>query len=155
MGGEAWAKRWRELGRPVPAAEDTVPDLAAVVREHDAGISKIGVLFEGDAMASRVCSIVRGSHGVDGFAVGPWSAEVVAEGVSKGAALTTLAGRLGVPMAQVCAIGDSGNDVSMIRAAGLGVAMGNASADVRAVADATVGPNTDDGMAAFIEGYLL
>ena len=57
----------------------------------------------------------------------PRFVEMLDAGVSKAAALAEVARRLGVPREQVLAIGDSFNDLDMIRWAGVGVAMGNAS----------------------------
>lgn len=80
---------------------------------------------------------------------------VFAPGVSKGAALTQLAADLGVPLAETLAIGDGVNDISMLRTAGLGVAMGHASPQVRAAADVVTVSNVVDGAARAIERYVL
>ena len=81
--------------------------------------------------------------------------EFVAPGVTKGAALARLARRYRVPMAQVMAIGDQLNDIEMIAAAGHGVAMENAPAEVRSVAR-YVAPHVDDqGAARMIEELVL
>jgi len=53
------------------------------------------------------------------------------------------------------AVGDSGNDLSMIAWAGLGIAMGDASADVLAAADWVAPPVGADGMAEAIERFVL
>lgn len=74
---------------------------------------------------------------------------------SKGAALRWLAERLAIPLAQTMAVGDGVNDVSMLRIAGLGVAMGNAAPEVKLVANATTATNDDDGVALAIERYVL
>jgi Cof subfamily protein (haloacid dehalogenase superfamily) len=55
---------------------------------------------------------------------------------------------------RVVAVGDQVNDLAMVRAAGLGVAMGQGSPELKAEADHVAGPNTDDGLARFIEGLL-
>ena len=75
--------------------------------------------------------------------------------VDKGAALRFVAERLGVPMDQVLAIGDSWNDAPLLRAAGLGVAMGSAPDELLAVAKAVVGTLEEDGVAEAIECYVL
>jgi Cof subfamily protein (haloacid dehalogenase superfamily) len=80
---------------------------------------------------------------------------VFAPGVSKGAALARLAADLGLSMAETMAIGDGDNDISMLRAAGLGVAMGHAAPHVRAAADALTTSNIEDGAARAIERYAL
>jgi Cof subfamily protein (haloacid dehalogenase superfamily) len=76
-------------------------------------------------------------------------------GVSKGDALRRLAAHLGVPQAQVMAVGDQDNDVSMIAWAGLGVAMGNGSPAIKAVADWIAPPLAEDGAAVAIERFIL
>ncbi len=76
-------------------------------------------------------------------------------GANKGSALAWLAERLGVARQETMAIGDSGNDREMIAWAGLGVAMGNASAEVKAVADHVAPGIDDDGVARAIERFCL
>ena len=60
-----------------------------------------------------------------------------------------------IPREAVMALGDSGNDESMLRAAGLGIAMGNAPDAVKSWADAVTAANTEDGAAIAIERYAL
>lgn len=80
---------------------------------------------------------------------------VFSPSASKGAGLRWLARRLGIPMERTLAIGDGVNDVSMLRDAGLGVAMGNAAPEVQAAADAITLSNDEDGVALAIERYVL
>jgi hydroxymethylpyrimidine pyrophosphatase-like HAD family hydrolase len=58
-------------------------------------------------------------------------------------------------MAQVMAFGDQGNDLSMIEAAGTGVAMANATDEVKAKAQIITASNVDDGVAQALEKYVL
>ena len=58
--------------------------------------------------------------------------ELMPAGVDKGAGLTHLADMLGIPMSEVIAVGDSANDLSMIKAAGLGVGVTNDSSSPNA-----------------------
>lgn len=67
--------------------------------------------------------------------------------VSKGNALAKLAEHFGVSMSDTAAIGDNFNDVSMIEMAGLGIAMGNAVAEVQDLADAITLTNVENGVA--------
>jgi len=75
--------------------------------------------------------------------------------VSKGQALAQIARDLGVSPHEVIAFGDSHNDLEMLRFAGLGVAMGNASDEVKAVADLVTLPNDQDGIAHMVSQYIL
>lgn len=83
------------------------------------------------------------------------SLEISPKGVSKGTALEDLCGLLGIPIERCIAVGDSGNDLEMLRAAGLGIAMGNASQDVLDVAAAVVADNNHGGCAEAVYDYLL
>jgi len=74
---------------------------------------------------------------------------------SKGRALSFLAGRLGVAQSDTMAIGDNDNDADMVAWAGLGVAMGNASAAVKAAAGYLAAPIEQDGAAEAIERFIL
>lgn len=81
--------------------------------------------------------------------------ELVDSGVNKGEALGHLAKSLGVQQSEVLAIGDSMNDIDMLEYAGVGVAMGNANEKVRAAADFVTASNSEDGVAAAIEKFVL
>ncbi|MGC8779897.1 MAG: Cof-type HAD-IIB family hydrolase [Anaerolineae bacterium] len=85
----------------------------------------------------------------------PLFVEVTSPNASKGKALAFLADWYGIPQAETIAVGDSGNDLSMIEWAGLGVAVANATPEVRAAADWIAPPVTEDGVAAVIEQFVL
>ena len=76
-------------------------------------------------------------------------------GCSKASGITALANYLNIPLQQVMAIGDNNNDIQMLRTAGWGVAMGNASEAVKAAAQAITASNWEDGVAQAIERYAL
>lgn len=81
--------------------------------------------------------------------------EITAAGVSKGTGLEQLGARLKIPRQAMIAMGDSDNDLAMLRYAGLGVAMGNASDRVKAVADRVTHNCDEDGVAVLIEEECL
>ena len=74
---------------------------------------------------------------------------------SKGIAAACLASRWGIPREQVIGIGDQDNDRSLITWAGLGVAMGNAVEDVKAIAQFVAPSADEDGVAAVIEKFIV
>jgi len=80
---------------------------------------------------------------------------VLAPGVSKGAALKELAAHLGITTAEIIAIGDGNNDISLLSTAGLGVAMGNATEGLKAVADDITLDVENGGIAAAVKKFLL
>jgi Cof subfamily protein (haloacid dehalogenase superfamily) len=85
----------------------------------------------------------------------PFFLEFTESGVTKGTSLKSLIQQLGISRDEVIAIGDSNNDLSMIQFAGLGVAMGNASEEIKAQADFITDTNMDDGVAKVVEEFIL
>jgi Cof subfamily protein (haloacid dehalogenase superfamily) len=80
---------------------------------------------------------------------------VFAPGVSKGTATLELCRQLSISPEEVVAIGDGPNDLTLLRMAGLGVAMGNASAEVKSVAQAIVPSNQENGVVVALEQFVL
>ena len=83
------------------------------------------------------------------------SVEITHQDANKGNGLLQLCRLLEVPMECVMALGDSGNDETMLRQAGLGIAMGNAPDDIKLAADAVTETYENDGAAIAIERYAL
>ncbi len=81
--------------------------------------------------------------------------EITHADASKGNALEALCRMLDISPENVLALGDSGNDITMLRRAGLGVAMGNAPDFVKEAANAVTETNGNDGAALAIERYAL
>ena len=85
----------------------------------------------------------------------PFYLEMTDHGATKGAAVLDLAERFGVLPGEVMCFGDSGNDLSMIECAGVGVVMGNARAEIQEHADLIAPTNQDEGVAQILEQYVL
>lgn len=81
--------------------------------------------------------------------------EVLRSDANKWTAIRHLCAIWGIDPAQVCAVGDDMNDIPMLQGAGLGVAMGHASAEVRASAGRVTGTNARGGVAQLIDEVLL
>lgn len=77
--------------------------------------------------------------------------EILPSAAGKEMALRHLAGRSGVAMERIAAIGDNPNDTAMVRAAGLGAAVGDGHKEVRAAADVVVGPCALGAVADLVE----
>ena len=89
------------------------------------------------------------------FASGYHSIEVNYNCVSKVNAIKALINKYNINKDELICIGDSENDISMIEYAGVGVAMGNASDDVKQIADYITDSNNRDGVAKAIEKFIL
>lgn len=85
----------------------------------------------------------------------PLYTEIINPGVSKAAGIERLARSLGIDMADTMAIGDSDNDLPMLKAAGRSIAMGNALPRVKDVCDYVTGDCEADGFAEAVRQYVL
>lgn len=83
------------------------------------------------------------------------SLEISAQGVDKGVGLEILCRHLGLPLGETIAVGDSFNDLPVLKRAGLPVAVGNAAEPVRAACRAVVADCDHSGVSQAIERYLL
>ena len=77
----------------------------------------------------------------------PKFTDITRRGADKGNALRLLAAHEGLDIGECIAFGDGGNDISILRTAGIGVAMGNAADDVKAEADYVTTHIDDNGIA--------
>jgi len=85
----------------------------------------------------------------------PHLMEFVDAKASKGIALAEVGKAYGIAQKEMIAVGDGYNDVSMLEYAGLGVAMGNAPEDIKALCQDVTLSNDEDGVAAVIEKYIF
>ena len=85
----------------------------------------------------------------------PYFLELVPKGIDKAQSLEVLLRKVGISRDEVIACGDGFNDLSMIRYAGLGVAMHNAQPVVREAADFITLSNDEDGVAHVVEQFML
>ena len=83
------------------------------------------------------------------------SMEITHPDATKGSALEALCELLDIPLKNTLALGDSGNDESMLTAAGIGIAMGNAPEHIKQMADGITERCEKDGAAIAIERYAL
>ncbi len=80
--------------------------------------------------------------------------EVTSKTVNKGTALIKFGEQLGIKKEQIMACGDNSNDLDMIKAAGIGVAMGNADKEIKAAANFITKTNEEDGVAYAIKTFI-
>ena len=119
------------------------------------GFEKCTMFFTSEENRQKARQIARE---MGGFAIVSSEAnnlEVSDEGATKGLALLELGRMLGLEKSQVMACGDSENDLAMLEAVGLGVAMGNAPLAIQQKAAAVTATNDEDGVALALEKYVL
>lgn len=133
-----------------------VEDIYAYLAASPALPEKVSVVFAQNAQRAEAWQRLEGlglglvlSSSLDK------NLEINAPGVTKGRGLLALARHLGLAKHQLMACGDSGNDLAMLEAAGLGVAMGNAEPAVKAAAGYITASNEEDGVALAVERFVL
>ncbi len=84
-----------------------------------------------------------------------FNVEISSATATKGNSLMAFAAKMGIRPDQIMACGDTMNDQTMLAAAGLAVAMGNADEDIKALADYITLSNDEDGVAFAIEKFIL
>ena len=133
-----------------------VDDLATLIRTRPGEVEKFSIMYPDTATRDAAkAAVLAARPDVDATSSVKDNLELNAPGVNKGRGLMALAEYLGLRRDQVMACGDSGNDLEMVRMAGLGVAMENAFPEVKAVADVITLDNNHDGVAVAIETYAL
>jgi Cof subfamily protein (haloacid dehalogenase superfamily) len=83
-----------------------------------------------------------------------WLCEIAPAGVDKWTGVMSVAAGWGIAAEEICAVGDDVNDLPMVRAAGLGIAMGNARPVLQAAADQVVGTHDDSGIEDVVDLVL-
>lgn len=134
-------------------AVEKVDNLLEAIEPHP-----VKLLMTGDptllaSAEKEVGAIVKDR--IEVYRSAPFFLELVPQGIDKALSLQRLLSRLSLSPADMMALGDGYNDLSMIRLAGLGVAMENAVAEVRAEADFVTADNNHDGVAVAVEKFVL
>lgn len=132
-----------------------VPDLKARLSEKKAGVQKIQFFFKDMELRAEMLKKMPGLFPdlvVTTSIVN--NMEINSPEATKGIALKKLADHLGLRMDQTMAFGDDLNDVTMIKAAGIGVAMGNAKDEVKAIADYVTTDCDESGVAKALQHFL-
>ena len=143
----------------IRATRTPVEDLYGYVRDCGKNVQKMTLNFYPQPDGTRlhreeVRLYLESNPAIEAVCGGFCNLEFSKAGVNKGEGLRHLADLLSVPYAQTLAIGDSGNDYAILKAAGVGVAMENASDDIKAIADYETTSNEEDGVAVAIAHFI-
>ena len=149
---------WTEHEQKIMDVRIKVGPLAELVRDWAArGIApnKMMVMSEPPAIAEiqqHLRSIYDGQLNI--YPSKPTYLEVMDKLGSKSNAVKFVSERLKLDPSEIVAMGDNYNDIEMIKFAGMGVAMGNAPDDIKAIADFVTDTNNDDGVRKALEKFF-
>ena len=153
---DTYSARFYRETYPFPAYLDTIVetvDISSWLRANRQPLTKIHAEGAPELFPplleklSKLPGLTLTSSGRDNF-------EVLAHGVDKGRALRLLGEGWGISPEETAAIGDSDNDLAMLRAVGCPVAMGNAPDELKAACALVTDSNDEDGAARAIERLI-
>ena len=132
-----------------------VPELRAYLRGKGEPLQKLQLYFTDLALRGRLLRELPERWPTLAVTSSvPFNIEINSARATKGRALESLCALLGVDPADTLAFGDGSNDISLLRAAGCGVAMANAEPAVKAAADRVTLSNDESGVAAVLEEFI-
>lgn len=138
-----------------PEETDRTWETGTLTDFENFSLPSLKICFETDepALAERIraalphCDLIR-------FSDGNWY-KLTPAGVTKETAIRQLCSHLGIMPENIAAFGDDYADIGMLQLCGLGIAMGNAIPQVKAIADTVIGSNDEDGIGLWLEEQLL
>lgn len=143
------------LAELVRKTRRVVPDTILYVEEQGKPVDKINMFFTDMEARERMRAALGTVDGIMVTSAISNNLEINAAGADKGGALLRLAAYLHIDREEVMAFGDGENDLSMIRSAGMGIAMANGIEEARAAADYVTGTNNQGGVAEAIGKFVL
>ena len=151
---------WKKFDRTpiLPYLEKSriqVENLYEELRTVEGGVENLSIMCRTPEEKELIHERVIGISGIKIIYPWPTDLEIVSKEADKGEALLDLAGMLGLGREEVMAIGDSNNDLGLMEAAGLAIAMGNSAPEIIEAADYVTGDNEHDGVARAVRRYVL
>ena len=147
------------LSKPMQAmvrnTRDVVPNILEYVEQTGKDVEKINVFLQDVSQREPIRAALEKEEHLAVTSSMLSNLEINAEDATKGNGLMWLADYLGIDRRATMAFGDGENDISMIRMAGVGVAMHNALDTVKAWADEITLTNDESGVAAAIERLVF
>lgn len=138
----------REVSRTLNFFPESYLDLEEVAREHD--VYQYTMYMSVEEERKYLHPVLQG---VEYPRWHPYFADIVPGGLSKSYGASRILERIGVEPGECMAFGDGGNDIPMLRYAGIGVAMANAPDEVKAAAGYVTDSVDDDGVVSALERF--
>lgn len=133
------------------ATREPVGEIRQYVKTCGRPIEKVNLFFADEALRQQIRSLLTGRNELAVTSSLYNNLEINAAGADKGDGLARLARHLGLKREEIIAFGDGENDLTMLKYAGLGVAMANGTEAAKCVADLVAEANDEDGVAKILE----
>ncbi len=148
------------LKKYITSTRKCLPDILAFIQENQFPVQKLTLNFMTNPDGTYIdreqtIQILNQYPEINFLSGGYGNLEFAYAGITKAKGLSFLCKRLNIPLERTIACGDSENDLDIIKAAGLGIAMANAPEDIRRQADAVTLSNDDHGVAVILDKYQL
>ncbi|WP_055666811.1 sugar-phosphatase [Desnuesiella massiliensis] len=146
--------KYTELEGTINKINVNLVDFNTIKEEED--IIKVMMVEEPEKLEEAIAKLPKELY--DEYTIvrsAPYFLEFLNKQGNKGEGVRMIAQYLGIKQEEVICVGDAGNDVHMIKYAGLGVAMGNAFDEVKEIADFITKTNEEDGVAHVINKFIL
>lgn len=134
---------------------NTIEEWKEIFKKNEGEIAKCIAISPNSKKIEIVKKSLKGLENIVCYGLGKRSIEINYKEVSKGNAVKILAEYYGITPNEIMCIGDNENDISMIKYAGFGVAMGNAINEVKMISDYVTNSNKDEGVSKVIEKFVI
>ena len=145
----------KELQEMVLVTRDVVPNVIRFVEENGGPVEKINMFFAEPSLKGEIRQRLKEIPDILITSSIPLNLEINHPEATKGKGILRLAKHLGISREETMAFGDGENDLSMMKEAGIGVAMENGMKELKEKADYVTGSNDEDGVAAAIDRFIL
>lgn len=142
---KAYSGRWSRFVEQVSSPALLAPDLEGVVKEQPDTFKLLGLDDSRQKIAECMQAIKENTENLECFLSGPTYLEIQRRGVDKGNAVSAFARHYRLKTEEIAAIGDYYNDIGMLKAAGLSIAMENAPDEVKQHADIITDTHAEGG----------
>lgn len=132
-----------------------VKDWEEIFKSYKEDILKFGVIDEDAEKVAQAKKEISANETIEVVTSLENNFEVMSKGVSKGRAVEILAAFYGIKREEIICIGDNENDLSMLKYAGLGIAMGNSAEYIKQYAAYTTDTNNNHGVAKAVRKFIL
>lgn len=151
---ESWTNQNNDLDDEDIINIEIIEDPLRVLNIPNISIFKMLAIEEDENVYNQLIKVLETIEDIEIVSSFKGAIDIMNKGITKGMALKFVANYLNIPIENTIAMGDNNNDASMLEAAGLGIAMKNATAHAKDHSDVITDDNNDQGVLKALKKYL-